>query len=377
MMAALLLGGTAISAEATAGGAISIQNNCPSGVTGTATFSVFVTDQAATSFATVTLDVPCGHTVAVSIPAANLVVGNRLLINETVLPAHAANLAQHRVQIGHILETAQTATFDNILASGALNVHLVCGPGVSGSGFFGYDVDFPAGTLLSSLDVPLGVACGATVDLLHTGPGADSFPVGAVVTVTEVEAPTGGNPATVSPVTLTAGDQTVTLTNAGTPVAAGNLSIQKICASGVTGTAVFDVKVTPFGEAAVDIPNVSVACGGNVVVPIPTAAKLVGAIVVITETTVPTGGVKATIPDVMLTADARIIRVNNAKATPAPTPSPTPSHSPTPTPAPTVVQLPSTGSGGSGSGDVLIALLAMSFVLVASGAGIGLIRRTR
>jgi hypothetical protein len=122
---------------------------------------------------------------------------------------------------------------------------------------------------------------------------------------------------------------------------------------------------------------VSVACGGNVVVPIPTAAKLVGAIVVITETTVPTGGVKATIPDVMLTADARIIRVNNAKATPAPTPSPTPSHSPTPTPAPTVVQLPSTGSGGSGSGDVLIALLAMSFVLVASGAGIGLIRRTR
>jgi hypothetical protein len=376
MLAAFLLGGTAISAEAATGGAVSIQSNCASGVTGTATFAVTVADpQVATSYVTVTVAVPCGQTVVANIPTAYNVVGFRLAVSETQLPAHGWNTS--RAQIGHIEATPITAIFNHTLGSGELNVHLLCGPGVSGSGFFSYDVDFPAGTLLSHLDVPLAVACSATVDILHTGPGADSFPVGAIVTVTEVEAPTGAVLVTVPPVTLTAGDLTITVTNAGTPVAAGNLSIQKICASGVTGTAVFDVKVTPFGAAAVDIPNVSVACGGNVLVPIPTSAKLVGAIVVITETTVPTGGVKATIPDVMLTADARIIRVNNAKATPAPTPSPTPSHSPTPTPAPTVVQLPATGSGGGGSGDVLIAVLAMSFVLVASGVGIGLIRRTR
>jgi hypothetical protein len=238
--------------------------------------------------------------------------------------------------------------------------------------------------LISHLDVPLPVACGATVDILHTGPGADSFPVGAVVTVTEDAAPTGGAPTTLAPVTLTAGDQTVTVTNAGTPVAAGRLSIHKTCATGVTGTAVFDAKVTPFGQATVDVPDLSVECGSTLAVVIPTAADLVGATVIITETAAATGGVKATVSPVTLTAAAQTITVNNAKVsvtptptpTPRPTPTPTPRPTPRPTPTPAPAHLPQTGRG-SESGGVLIGLLALSFLLVGTGVGIGLIRRTR
>ena len=173
----------------------------------------------------------------------------------------------------------------------------------------------------------------------------------------------------------------VTVTNAGTPVAAGSLSIHKTCASGGTGNAVFDAKVTPFGQATIDVPGLSVECGSTVPVVIPTAANLVGATVVITETTAATGGVKATVLPVTLTAAAQTITVNNAKpsATPSPTPTPTPTptatpaHSPTPTP--TAARLPQTGRGGE-SGGLPIALLALSLLLVGSGA-IAFSRRTR
>jgi hypothetical protein len=84
---------------------------------------------------------------------------------------------------------------------------------------------------------------------------------------------------------------------------------------------------------------------------------------------------------VTLTASAQTITVNNAKpsATPSPTPTPTPTptatpaHSPTPTP--TAARLPQTGRGGE-SGGLPIALLALSLLLVGSGA-IAFSRRTR
>jgi hypothetical protein len=231
-----------------------------------------------------------------------------MIVRETGLPAHGA--VMNRLGIAALLPIAQTLLVENLLASGALNVHLICGPGVSGAGFFLYEPNFQLDPTTLPI-VPVSVLCSATVDILHALPGAEPLPVGTVVTITEVDAPTGGSPATVTPVTLTAGDQTVTVTNVATPVAAGSLSIHKTCATGVTGSAVFDTKVTPFGQATVDLPNLSIECDSTVLVVIPPADDLVGASVLITETTAPTGGVQVPIPALTLTAAAQTVTVVN------------------------------------------------------------------
>jgi hypothetical protein len=118
---------------------------------------------------------------------------------------------------------------------------------------------------------------------------------------------------------------------------------------------VFDAKVLAPLQSIVDVPNVTVQCGGTTVITIPTVAKLVGATLAITETTAATGGVKATIPSATLTATAQTITVNNAKA-------------------PTPPVLAQTGSGSESAG-LLLALLGLSLLVL--GATMRLTARIR
>jgi hypothetical protein len=211
-------------------------------------------------------------------------------------------------QSGTLSASAQTLTFTDTAAAGpagVLSIHKTCAAGISGSATFAVTVA-PAGATAQSVNAT--VACGATVPVAIP---AGVALVGAAVTVHEATPPTNGAAAADATATLSADAQTLTINNA--LQMTGVLSIHKTCNSGVSGSAMFVVTVTPPEATAAQI-SVNVACGQTAAVTVPAAKNVIGAAVKIHESTPPTHGVAAADVSATLTASAQTVTVNNTAA---------------------------------------------------------------
>jgi len=334
-------------------GGLSIHKNCPTGYSGTATFSVTLippgiplqptTRQVS---APVTVSVNCGQTSTVAVPADVNWVGTAFVVHETTPPL-GLGVASHDAT-GTLSADASTASFnDPVLAgtAGTLEIHKVCANGVTGSATFGVTVT-PIGATAQT--VSIAVACGATVNV--PVPEAIDL-VGAAVAIHETTPPTNGVAGADVTTTLAADTKTVTVTNTAVPT--GGLRIHKTCASGVTGSAVFTLTVTPTEGTATNV-SVTVACGGTVTAAIPAAVDLLGAHVTIHESTVPTNGVAGADAAATLSSVAQTLTINNTAAP---------------------VVLPTTGGAAPGSSDPLVPVVVFLFGVLLCSGGIRLYRR--
>jgi hypothetical protein len=325
-------------------GGLSIHKACPVGFIGTASFAVAFTLADDSSGGSSTVDVPCGQTKPVVIPASANFSNTRFTAHEASAPLGMNAAAD---QSGTLSASAQTLTFTDMAAAGpagVLSIHKTCAAGVSGSATFAVTVA-PAGVTSQSVNVT--VACGATVPAAIP---AGVALVGAGVTVHESTPPTNGAAAADVTATLSADAQTLTINNA--LHSTGTLSIHKTCASGVSGTANFTVTVTPPDATAAQI-SVTVACGQTTAVAVPAAKNVIGAAVKIHESTPPTHGVAAADVSAALTASAQTVTINNTAAPPG-----------------VVPVLAQTGRSGLPAAGLSLLLGAM---LIASG--VGLLRR--
>jgi hypothetical protein len=299
-------------------GALNISKTCPSGVSGSATFSITAPSPSGTGTVTLTgLSVGCGATVTVPTTGAlagALVVGAPVTITETEPPSGL--LGAPAVPIT-LTGAAQTVTIKNGVPAGVLSIHKTCAPTVSGTATFSVMAPSPVGTGNTVTLTGLTVACGATATVPTTGTLAGALVVGAPVMITETTPATNGAVAGVQTLTLSAGANTVTINDAAVP--AGTLSIQKTCSGGITGSATFSVVVTTAGLANPVTVPLTVACGQTLAVPIPEAASLVGGVAVIHETAAASGAVAAGDVTATLTAAAQTITINNAPPPPPPT----------------------------------------------------------
>jgi hypothetical protein len=326
-------------------GGLSIHKICPTGFIGTAGFSVTFTLANGASGDSSSVNVPCGQTKPVSIPASANFTHTSFTAHETSA-ALGTNAAAD--QSGTLSASAQTLTFTDSAAAGpagVLSIHKTCGTGVSGSATFNVTIA-PTGATAQS--VTATVACGATVPVAI--PAAVAL-VGAALTVHETTPPTNGAAAADVTATLSADAQTLTINNA--LHSTGALKIHKTCAGGVSGTATFAVTVTPVGATAAQIPA-SVPCGQTVVVAVPAAANVIGAAVKIHESSPPTNGVAAVDITAVLTSADQTVTINNAAAV--------------------VAVLAQTGGGRLPQSGLPAALLMLGALLVASGLGL---RRAR
>jgi hypothetical protein len=334
-------------------GGLSIHKNCPIGYTGTATFSVALTPpsiplQPTTRqvSAPVTVSVPCGQTSAVVIPADVNWVGTTFVVHETTPPL-GLSVASEDVT-GTLSADASTATInDAVLAAtaGSLKIHKVCASGVTGSATFGVTVT-PIGATGQTVSTTVG--CGATVSVAV--PDAIDL-VGATAGIHEITPPTNGVAGADVTTTLTADPKTVTVTNTAVPT--GGLRIHKTCDSGVTGSAVFTLTVTPTEGTATNV-SVTVPCGGTVTAAIPAAVNLLGAHVTIHESTVPTNGLAGADTTATLSSVAQTLTINNTAAP---------------------VVLPTTGGAARGSSGPLVPVVVFLFGVLLCSGGIRLYRR--
>jgi hypothetical protein len=211
--------------------------------------------------------------------------------------------------------SAQTVTINNAppapapTVPGVLSLHKTCATGVTGSATFAVTVTPSVG---SPITVTVTVPCGQTV-----GVPMPSIPalLGAGVAIHETVPATGGSAAADVTTTLGASAQTITINNAAA-VAAGGLSLQKTCGTGVTGSATFAVTITPpagSGLNAVTVP-LTLTCGQTITVPVPVAAALAGTVVTFHETVPATGAVAATDVTTTLLGTAQTITINNVSA---------------------------------------------------------------
>jgi hypothetical protein len=325
-------------------GGLSIHKVCPAGFIGTASFAVAFTLADDSSGGSSTVDVPCGQTKPVVIPASANFTNTRFSAHESSPPLGTTTAAD---QSGTLSASAQTLTFTDTAAAGpagVLSIHKTCAAGVSGSATFAVTVA-PAG--VTSQSVNATVACGTTVPVAIP---AGVALVGAAVTVHESTPPTNGAAAADVTATLSADAQTLTINDA--LHSTGTLSIHKTCASGVSGTATFAVTVTPPDATAAQI-SVNVACGQTTAVAVPAAKNVIGSAVKIHESTPPTHGVAAADASATLTASAQTVTINNTAA-----------------PAAVVPVLAQTGRSGLPTGGLSLLLGAM---LIASG--VDLLRR--
>jgi hypothetical protein len=323
-------------------GGLNIHKVCPAGFIGTATFAVAFTLADDSSGGSSSVDVPCGETKPVVIPASANFTNTRFTAHESSPPLGTNGAAD---QSGTLSASATTLTFTDTAPAGVLSIHKTCAAGVSGSAIFAVTTTPVGGTAQS---VNATVACGATVAVpIPAGVAL----VGASVKVHEATPPTNGAAAADVTVTLTADAQTVTIANA--LHTTGVLSIHKTCASGVSGSATFSVTVTPVEATAAQI-TVSVPCGQTVPVVVPAAKNVIGSGVKIHESTPPTHGVAAADVTATLTASDQTVTINNSAA-----------------PAPVVVPvLAQTGRPGEPASELPLMLGAM---LIA--AGLGTLRR--
>ncbi len=319
-------------------GGLSIHKACPTGFVGTATFSVAFTLADGGSGGSSSLDVLCGQTKAVTIPAGANFTNTDFTVHESSAPLGTNGAAD---QSGTLSASRQTLTFTDTAAAGpagVLSIHKTCGSGVSGSATFSVTIT-PTGASAQTVNVT--VACGATVAV--PVPTAASL-VGAAVTVHETVPPTNGAAAADLTATLSADAQTLTINNA--LHATGALKIHKTCASGVSGTAIFAVTVTPAQAAAAHI-SVNVPCGQTVVVAVPAAMDVIGAAVTVHESTPPAGGVAAADVTAVLTAADQTLTINNSAAV--------------------VAVLAQTGGAGMPESGLPAVLLLAGAMLIASG----------
>lgn len=98
--------------NALATGALKIQKTCASGVSGTARFVVTVTPTES-SAAQVSVDVPCGQTVVVAVPAAKNLIGSAVKIHESTPPTNGVAAADVTAAL---TAADQTLTIDNAAA---------------------------------------------------------------------------------------------------------------------------------------------------------------------------------------------------------------------------------------------------------------------
>jgi hypothetical protein len=284
-----------------ASGGLSIQKVCPTGFTGTATFTAkfFLADS--DIFDTSSVSVPCGGTTAVTIPVGFNFANSTYTVHESTAALGTKTAAD---QSGDMDVDAQTITFTDTAAagpSGAFSINKTCATGVTGSASFSVTVT-PVGATAQT--VTQAVECGSTTPV---GIPAAVALVGAAVTVHETTPPTHGIPASDVTGTLSADAQTVTIHNA---AATGALKIQKTCASGVSGNAVFAVTVTPPDGVAAEI-SVSVPCGQVVTVAVPAASNVIGSDVKIHESTPPNSGIAAADVSTTLTVADQTLTINN------------------------------------------------------------------
>jgi hypothetical protein len=334
-------------------GGLSIHKNCPIGYTGTATFSVALSApsiplQPTTRqvSAPVTVSVPCGQTSAVVIPANVNWVGTTFVVHETTAPL-GLGVASKDVT-GTLSADASTAIINDAVlgaTAGTLEIHKVCANGLTGSATFGVTVT-PIGATPQT--VSIAVPCGATVNV----PVPEVIDlVGAAVAIHETTPPTNGVAGADVTTTLTADTKTVTVTN--TAVPAGGLRIHKTCATGVTGSAVFTLAVTPTEGTATSV-SVTVPCGGTVTAAIPAAVNVLGAHATIHESTVPTNGLAGADTTATLSSVAQTLTINNSAAP---------------------VVLPTTGGAAPGSSDPPVPVVVFLFVALLCSGAIRLYRR--
>jgi hypothetical protein len=293
-------------------GTLNIQKTCSGGITGSATFSIVVTTAGLANPVTVPLTVACGQTLAVPIPEAAALVGGVAVIHET---AAASGAVASGDVTATLTSAAQTITINNAppppppAVPGVLSIHKTCATGVTGSATFAVTVTPSVGSpITASVTVP----CGGTV-----GVPLPSIPalLGAGVSIHETAAAIGGSAAADVTATLGASAQTITINNAAA-VAAGGLTLQKVCGAGVTGSATFAVTITPpagTGLNAVTVP-LTLACGQTITVPVPVAAALAGTVVTFHETVPATGAVAATDVTTTLLGTAQTITISNVSA---------------------------------------------------------------
>jgi hypothetical protein len=326
-------------------GGLSIHKACPTGFVGTASFSVAFTLAGGGSGGSSSVDVLCGQTKPVTIPARANFTNTDFTVHESSAPLGTNGAAD---QSSTLSASPQTLTFTDTAAAGpagVLSIHKTCAPGVSGSATFSVTIT-PTGATAQSVNVT--VACGATVPV--TVPASVSL-VGAAVTVHETVPPNNGAAAADVTATLSADAQTLTVNN--TLHATGALKIHKTCASGVSGTAIFMVTVTPAEATAAEV-SVNVPCGQTVVVAIPAAKNVIGAAVKIHESTPPAGGVAAADVTAVLTTADQTLTINNSAAV--------------------VAVLAQTGGAGVPRPELPAVFLILGAMLIASGVRLG--RRT-
>jgi hypothetical protein len=282
------------------GGALSLAKQCGPGVSGTATFTVTA------SFEGQSQTLP-GATLACgaseSLPAGSLPVGFMVTLHETTPATGAVAVADV-----HITITAadQSVTIiNNPPPSGGLNIHKVCPTGFTGTASFSvaFTLANDASGGSSTVDVPCGQTSAVAI------PEAANF-ANTRFTAHETSAPPGTTAAPDQSGTLSTSARTLTFADT---APAGALSINKTCATGVSGSATFAVTVTPMGGTAQSV-NATVACGATVVVTIPAAVAVIDAAVKIHESAPAANGVAAADVTATLTASAQAVTINNTAA---------------------------------------------------------------